>query len=240
MTDAVRICILVEPVPALPSVASVLRIALIYHTSGTTQAGCRFYFSYTGTAPSNSACASIAASIASAHGTDLSPMMSTNFNLVEVEVTDLSSPTSGIGIWTGAQGGTRSGNAVSIDNAVNLQWLIARRYRGGKPKIFLPFGTEGDTTTNNNDWSSTFVTAMNSAWSSFATALGAISASGCALNAHVSVSYYKGFVSSQNPVTLRWRNIPTLRSAPVVDGVTGHSTQTTCGVQRRRRTATTP
>lgn len=225
--------------PALPPVPNVLRAHLLFLTSPGTAAGCRFYFLYSGSAPSNSTCATIAGSIRAAFATDLASLMSNNFDLEQVEVTDMSSSTGGQGTDSTLVGGTRSGAPPTVDTAVNLAFQIARRYRGGKPKAFLPFGITTDLNSSESKWTTGFQTAVNSGWSSFDTAVLAISTGGTTLSQHVNVSYYEGFTPAQNPVTGRWRNIPKLRTGgPVVDTITGHAAAIEISQQRRRRTST--
>lgn len=225
--------------PALPPVPSVLRARLFFLTGPATKCGIRLYYLYSGTAPSNATCAAIASDIRAAFSTDLAGLMSDDFDLAEVEVTDLSSATGGQGSDTTLVNGTRAGNPPMIDSAVNLGFTIARRYRGGKPKTFLPFGIQSDvSTTVYSEWTTGFQSGVNSDWTNFDTAVLAISTGGTAVTQHVSVSYYEGFTAAQNPVTGRWRNIPKLRAAPVVDVITGHEANLEISQQRRRRTST--
>ena len=225
--------------PALPDVPSVLRVNYGFSQAANLASGFRSFYQYSGTAPSNAVCNAIAGAISTAFQSDLLPLMPSEYAFLSVDVVDLTSPTAGSGLWTGDVGGGRSGGPVAVDAAVNLSFEIDRRYRGGKPKAFLPFGTLTDTIDNNNNWSNAFLGDVNGAWSSFDTAVLAITESGTALSQHVNVSYYQGFVSAQNPVTKRWRNIPTLRDNPLVDTIVSHAAKSVVGVQRRRRTSTT-
>jgi hypothetical protein len=68
----------------------------------------------------------------------------------------------------------------------------------------------------------------------FFAALEAAVWSGASSLAQVNVSYYKGFTVVTSPTTGRARNVPTLRSAPVVDAVTAQAVRTSIGTQRRR------
>lgn len=225
--------------PPLPSAPSVLRVNYGFSQAAGLQSGFRSFYSYSGTAPSNATCTAIANAISTAFQSELIPLMVSEFAFLSVDVTDLTSDTGGAGLWTGDIGGSRSGGAVAVDAAVNLSFQIARRYRGGKPKAFLPFGSLTDAIDNNNAWSNAFLTTVDGAWSTFDNAVLAITESGTTLSQHVNVSYYQGFVSAQNPITKRWRNIPTLRDTPVIDTIVAHAAKSVIGVQRRRRTSTT-
>jgi hypothetical protein len=51
---------------------------------------------------------------------------------------------------------------------------------------------------------------------------------------HVAVSYYQGFTSVQSPTTRRWKNVPNLRSVPIVNVISSYSAALKIGSQRRR------
>jgi hypothetical protein len=51
---------------------------------------------------------------------------------------------------------------------------------------------------------------------------------------HVSLSYFSGFTVITSPTTGRARNVPTVRSSPLIDPVVTLKTQTSIGTQRRR------
>lgn len=223
--------------PALPDVPSVLRISSKFQTSPTTYGGYRQFYLYSGSAPSNAVCNTIANDVEAAFAANLNEWMSGDFNLVEIEVIDLSSSTGGVGSWTGLENGSRSGAALTIDTAVNLGFTIARRYRGGHPKVYLPFGVETDLDASKNGWTAALQSGVAGSWSTYDNALLAITESGTTLTQHVNVSYYSGFVVSTNPLTGRARNVPKPRSEPLVDVITGHTVNPIVSQQRRRRTS---
>lgn len=227
-------------VPALPDAPNVIRIRFEYTTEADLKAGNRIFYLYSGGPPSVAQLNTLATDVSTGFGTDLAPEMSQNYALTGVECTDLTSPTSAQGTWTGSVPGTRS--SASVDNTLNdaviHNFVIARRYRGGKPKTFWPFGVSGDR-QDDAHWHSSFATEVENAWASFKTYLQALTGIGCTLTDHVNVSYYSGFASVQNPVTKRWENIPTPRTGTaVIDGITGNSVNLMIGSQRRRRSAT--
>lgn len=226
--------------PALPVAPQVLRIALQFQTTGDLVAGSRFYYSYSGGPPTAANCNSIGSGVEAAWSADLNQYMSNDYDLVKVTVTDLTSDTSADGVWSGSLNGTSSHPPPAIDAATLMNSVIARRYRGGKPRIYLPIGTIDHLTTSPVEWDPSYVTAVNSSWAAFNTALLALTGIGCTLTNHVNVSFYKGFASVQNPVTKRWQNIPTPRTGDaVVDDISSTSANPTVGVQRRRRFSTT-
>jgi hypothetical protein len=117
--------------------------------------------------------------------------------------------------------------------AVLVNYLISRRYRGGKPRAYLPWGDAGQLTSRQS-WSGTFVTAVDSAFSTFYAAVIGLSAGSTTITDHVNVSYYDGFTVVTDPVTHRARNVPTLRGTPIVDVILSFAANPRPGSQRRR------
>lgn len=130
--------------------------------------------------------------------------------------------------------GTRSGNIPTEATALNVKLAIARRYRGGKPKMFLPFGVVGDL-SNPNAWDSAILSAFNTQWAAFITALKAISGAALTLTEQVSVSYYKGLTAKTNGTTGRTYYVPTPRATPLIDPILSAQAQGRIAQQRRRR-----
>jgi hypothetical protein len=111
---------------------------------------------------------------------------------------------------------------------------VLRRYRGGKPRSYWPFGTYSDL-ANPSQWSTTYITAVTTAMDAFLAHMLAITESGTSLTSQVNVSLYSGFTSVENPVTHRWRNIPTYRTGTIpVDDIVSYSINAKPGTQRRR------
>lgn len=192
----------------------------------------RFYVSYASTAPTAAQLNTFAGSVRSAWGTNLASLASTNESLTGVIATDLSSGgLSGSDSTTVA--GTRAGTEAPVQSCVVIKFLIARRYRGGKPKIFLPFGVQADQ-ADVAHWSGAFVTAVATGWGNFVTAVQAAGWTGSGALNVVNVSYYQGFTTVTR-LPLRARNVPTLRGTPLVDTVTAFNVNSLMGSQRRRR-----
>ena len=221
--------------PALPDAPQVIRIHLEYLLGTAHGGGSRFYFEYTGGPPSVANLNTLSSDVSSAWATDLAPITSQYNKLVGVTCTDLTSPTSAEGAWTGNIAGGLTGTYLMVESAGCFNSVIARRYRGGKPRIFLPVGDVENTNSDGDTWTSAFITGADAAWVSFKTALQALTGIGCTLTNHVNVSYYKGFASVQNPVTLRWSNIPTPRTTAVIDQIESTNLAATLSQQRRRR-----
>ena len=220
--------------PALPPVPNVLKVVLEYQLGADLTAINRLYWEYTGTPPTNGVCVTIATDISNAWNTDLASLLNSLNSLESVTVADLSSPSSGEGAYATARDGTRSGDPLGGQTCLLENLAIQRKYRGGKPRSYWPFGSTGDV-LNSQQWETAFVTGSATNLASFATAVSAISVSGCALSpGQVNVSYYEGFTPVLNPVTGRTRDVPKVRATPLIDVIASRSVNAYLGTQRRR------
>ncbi len=223
--------------PALPNV-NALRVSMYWTTEAGNTVGSRFFVSWSGSTPTTSDCAAIATEVVGAYGTSLKQCFASTTVLNRVVVEDLSSDVGATSTLVTTVNGTHDGAYIPDSVAATLLFTIARHYRGGRPKIFLPAGST-TALEGAGSWLATFVALVNSTWSTFMAAVLATSGLGTTLQEHVNISYYKGFATSLNPITGRYRNIPKPRAVPVVDTVTAHACDRTIGSQRRRRTSIT-
>jgi hypothetical protein len=219
----------------------VLRVELVYGLTSNQLGSTRWFYSYTGGPPTDSNLNTLAADIGTLFGSNLAGLMSSDYAVEAVNVTDLSSSTAAVGSSTSAVAGTRSGAPPTVDAVLLANSTIARRYRGGRPRIYFPFGCDSDLNSARDSWSSTLVNAFNSDWVSFNVAVIASTGIGCTLVAHVNISAYSGFASVQNPVTKRWKNIPTPRPVAITpDVIITTTARALISQQKRRRSSTTP
>jgi hypothetical protein len=220
------------PLPASPCV----RVRLDYTFTDSFKAGSRFYLSYAGSAPTAANCATLASDVASAWSSDLASLISADCSLTEVDVLDIATDSGLSGQWTGSDPGTISGNILTANAAQNIEFDIARRYRGGKPRMYLPAPSSAET-TDIAHWSAGHVTALNTGISAFFAAIEALSIGAVGALAHVNLSYYKGFTNVTNS-SGRTRAAPSYRTTALVDVISGYSAKAEVGSQRRRRTST--
>lgn len=217
----------------LPPIASTLRAQLIWTLGADIDATTTMYFTYSGSAPDGTDADNLATAFVNAFGAADGQWVPFTI-LSGARVTDLTSDTAAQGTATADFAGTKTGggnaNAGALSLVANFQ--ISRRYRGGKPRIYLPWGNSADIATAQT-WSTTF---LESAASDFSTAmstwLGTTEGS-TTIASHVNVSYYSGFTVVTQPGK-RAKNVPTLRTTPVVNTVTGFSMLGRPGSQRRR------
>lgn len=222
------------PLPETPC----LRVRLGYSTSAGTDMGSRFYLSYAGSAPTAANCATIASDIASAWNTRLPGFVYELISLVEVDVLDIATNSGAFGTATVSHAGTLAGGTLVANAATNIEFDLSRRYRGGKPRMFLP--PPDDTALASLDkYSTTFTGNLETAFGEFISDIEALSVGAVGALQHVNVSYYSGFTNVTNS-SGRTRAAPKYRTPTAkVDTITGYAVKTVIGSQRRRRTATT-
>lgn len=225
------------PTPPLPDTPCI-RVRLIYNQEAAKSAGNRFYLSYAGSAPTAANCATIASDIAAAWATNLAGLTWDGNSLNEVDVQDIATLSGAFGNWTGDNSGSRSGAFMPDMSAVNIEFDIARRYRGGKPRIFLPAGIQSDL-HDQSTWSTTFLSSVQTDWQAFMTAVTGISVGAVGALAHVNLSFYSGFQNFTTP-SGRERAVPKYRTTALHDNVVGYAYKAIVGSQRRRRTSSTP
>jgi hypothetical protein len=209
-----------------------LQVELRVGDDASIQAGSRFFLSYGGTPPSASDLVTLADSVQAQWGSYLAPYVGSAESLQGVTITDLSSPTAAVGVWTGSVDGTASGELpASICTLINHH--INRRYRGGRPRIYLRMGTTANLVSN-NQWNSTYIGDALTAWEEFISHVIATTGIGITGLAIVNISYYEGFTTFMTP-SGRYRNISKLRvGGPVVDNIVSSTVASRLGSQRRR------
>lgn len=87
--------------------------------------------------------------------------------------TDFTSDLGLVGTATAGGGGTEAPPALPIQCAAEIDWKIARRYRGGHPKSFLS-GIAEARQTSNRDWTSGFVSGLQTAANTWSNDLSAV------------------------------------------------------------------
>lgn len=222
------------PLPASPCV----RVRLIYTQSDAADAGSRFYLSYTGSAPTVANLNTLAGDIAASWNTRIAPNVGFAFVLTEIDILDIATNSGNSGLWTGSHAGTAETNNLSSNAATNVEFQIARRYRGGKPRMYFPPGTV-EQSANGGNWSSGYITQVNTTVAEFFSDIEALSIGSMGSLTHVNLSYYSGFKNVTNS-SGRERAVPTYRTSALLDTITGYECKKLIGSQRRRRAATTP
>jgi hypothetical protein len=144
--------------------------------------------------------------------------MTTEKNIGLVTVLDLNSNTGAEGIGGAAATGTRAGSSIPASNCVVLNHNIARRYRGGHPRTYAPFGANADTATTGT-WGGTFLNTCQTNFNAWVAGCLTTSTGGVSLVQYGSVSYFSG---------------GHLRGTPVWDPILSTTSRSRIGSQRRR------
>lgn len=219
--------------PALPDVPNVVRIQWRWTSSADTDVLCRAYYLYSGTAPTSAQMATFAQTAYTAMTTDLKAYWHPDVLLTECIATDLSGASAGTGSYTSSTAGTLTGTELPAGAAALINLTVGRRYRGGKPRMYLPLGSSAEMATTQT-WSTGFVTNTTTDFGDLLPALQAAPWSGGTIVSQVNVSYYEGFTAFETP-SGRYKNISKLRTGgPVIDTILSAATNTRIASQRRR------
>lgn len=225
------------PTPPLPDVPCV-RVGLDYSDS-ISKFGSRFYLSYTGGALSGADCTALAGTVSSAWSTTVATQVSSSFQLVEVDVLDIATRDGLSGQDETPHAGTNTtGGPCPVQCAINVEFGIARRYRGGKPRIYFP-PAPVSAMADPSHWQEGLVTSMNGEIADFFAAIIAGAPAAGSPWKHVSLSFYKGSAGVIYDAGGEGRTDETYRPTANHDDITGYSTKAVIGSQRRRRVSTT-
>lgn len=220
--------------PTLPPTPSaVLNIVLHIDLNGDANVRTSLKWAYSGGPPSNSDCNTIAAAVGTAWHTNLGPLCTNTSALFLVEVIDLATVNGGVGQAAPNQNGTRAGTPLPIEVCALANHKIARKYRGGKPRSYFPYGVEADMNTDQRTWTGSFIAAFNTDYAAFRTAMNALTGGTTNLTGPVNVSYYKGY-SAPTIVNNRAKNHLAPRATPVVDSIISTALNPLLASQRRR------
>lgn len=220
--------------PARPSPGNVLQVAFNTGDNATIEAGSRFFLSYSGTAPSAGNLNTLSTAVSTEWGSNLAGNVSTGESLHGVIITDLSSDTGSVGTWEGTVDGTNSGAALIASGCTVVNHEIDRRYRGGRPRTYVRMGVQTDIESgHSNIWADSYLTSALTNWEAFIAGILATTGIGISLENIVNVSWYHGNTVFTGP-TGRARNIPQLRTTPIVDVIVSSTIAQKIGSQRRR------
>jgi hypothetical protein len=221
-------------VPALPDVPGVFKTQFQFKIGNDPLAICHLFNRYTGAWPIIQAdCNTVATTIYNAYATNILIHTSTEVTLNEVLTTDLGNRSSLQGVHQGTTAGTGGVGPMPANIALLLNMKVQRRYRGGKPRVYWPAGSETDL-GDAQKWNPASLNTLTGGFITLINAMAALTWPTGASSQLVSVSYY-------------WTPPPTpevpkppaqLRQTPVVDNITTWALNPTYGSQRRRLRAT--
>lgn len=220
--------------PALPAVPQVLRVDHGFTLSEDTHAKVHMFFRYTGTPPSNADLVTVANFLKTSWSAAGFQHNMTPEKLLEtITITDLTSSTSSVGTDSAsAIDGVSTGHVLPADVAALTSWEIARRFRGGHPRAYWPFGTSEDL-ADDQTWNNGFLTTVVGRFNTYLGDIVTATWAGGGIHQQVSVSFYEGF-TVHTGTTGRARNVSTVRLVPVVDNVVSFILRAGLASQRKR------
>jgi hypothetical protein len=217
--------------PPLPTVPAVLKAQLLWNDSTDTDVTSTLFFSYSGTALTGASALALADDIFGAMASN-DGLWGSAVGLNGCKVQDLSTDTGGEGTASGTAVGTRTGAQNIASASLLVNYSIDRRYRGGKPRNYLPWGVDSDLATAQT-WDGSFLSSAGGALTEFFTGVLGSTSGGATISNHVNVSYYQGF-TVDSPAGKRAKNVSTPRAVPLVNTITSFTTAARVGSQRRR------
>jgi hypothetical protein len=221
-------------VPALPDVPNVLRVDFHFDVGSDTHVSAAWHIKYTGGPPTTGDANAIATAINTAGVTAFPPLMHPTRSFEGVTVTDLTSPTSAQGVHLASTIGTRSGVELAAEVCALVNLGISRRYRGGKPRNYWPFGIGADL-ADPQTWQTSFQTLVAGNLETLLGSILAISVGTTVLVSLGSVSYFSGFHNVTGS-TGRMRAASTVRTGAIPFDVANSITlNPKPGSQRRRQ-----
>lgn len=218
--------------PALPSPGKVIRVTLQFTDGSDSNILNRVYFSYTGSVSATD-CTSINNTIDTAWGSHMATNITSNVALIGVTTSDLSSATGAEVTTTYNTAGSNAGTKLASGTSIVMQNKLARKYRGGHPRTYLA-GMPEAALLNANTWVTATADNALTGWTQVLSAVVGSPPADLGVVAQVNVSYYLGFTVVTNPISGRARNVPKLRTTPVVDVVQSVGVNLKVGSQRRR------
>jgi hypothetical protein len=202
----------------LPPVPGVVKCQVLGSLTGIPIATV-FHLGYTGSGLTGLQCEEIAQIMEGSWAAHLQPQFCTNATWDTWIATDLISDTGSQGILEAASTGALTGPPVPNNVQLVISKAIARRYRGGRPRTYLP-ALPASELISQTHWADAFAVTMANAWAAFINQI-VHDVSLPFLTSEVCVHYVK------NDLPL---------PAPLVDATQGAVGRTLIGTLRRRLT----
>lgn len=218
----------------LPAVPNVIEVKIGWAVGEDIRASSKLHFHSPVASPTAADLQTLANAIGALGNGNFDSGYSSSVKRTSITCTELGSGNQFQGVWTGNVTGARTGAYLPAQTCVLVNFKIGRRYRGGKPRIYLPFGTVTDL-SDPQQLTSAAATDMQTKVQTWLTGVLAATGGAITLDRQVSVSYY----GAAAPLLAQHKNGETVwtsqrRTAPVVDNVLGISVPTRLATQRRR------
>lgn len=134
--------------------------------SDTTKWANTLHMLYTQGPPSVVDLTSAAGNILAKYNTQFLSLMTQEKTTESCSVTDISSDTGAMGLDQLSSPGLLGTNKLPASTALVISKQVARHYRGGHGRVYLPIGSNADL-ANTLTWSPAFVTNAGTAWTAF-------------------------------------------------------------------------
>jgi hypothetical protein len=217
--------------PPLQPVPNVLKTQLLWDVGTDENVTTTNFWSYSGTQPNATAVSNFCTVLCNLMSAQ-DALWTGSVVLVGATGVDLASDTASEGSATADTPGIDTGAQLAGGTCVLLNYKIDRRYRGGKPRNYFPWGSS-TTLSTRQSWSPGFVANCASGWSQVTSGFIGQTESGCTITNHANVSYYSGSNPNPNPNS-KYRTKPAPRPVPLVNAITSFSVSNIPGSQRRR------
>lgn len=217
---------------ALPPVSKVVRVDHHFAQSAAANIQIRTFLAYTGALSSTDAATWLANIVAGLH-TNVVNLMSNTISTTSHELTDLTSTSAAQVLNSTSATGGQVAVPLASGTAMIMKHKIARRYRGGHPRTYIPGIPQADL-LNPTQWGSVALGNMVAGYTAYiAAATANTNPAAIGVITHVNVSYFAGFTNKTNS-SGRTHPVPTPRVTPVVDTIINTSGNPVPGSQRRR------
>lgn len=184
----------------LNPVPNVLRVFLEGFTDSINvqRWGNVLHFRYTGAAPSNADCATLAGFFSDAWALHMAPEAPSPTELDSVTVTDLTSDSAGEGVWNGVTTGSRGDDSIPANAAFLITYPAGTRYKGGHPRTYLYVLGNADL-DGAGMWSGAATTEVETHWRAFLTECAAFTSGATTLADFGFVRYRGKFLPNGGP-----------------------------------------
>lgn len=211
------------PLPVVPNVIKIISSSIMIDSPSENI----FHMSWSGSTPSAAGLLAWLTDVyAPAWDTMFAAEAPSSAATVQHEALDLTSNTGASAVFPDTTAGGRTGDFAPASAAVLVSWEINRRYRGGHPRTYFPFGTAGTYEGSSaRNWSAAFTDDVQTKINAFLAAIQGHDISGTEYAALVNVSYYDRVITPLPPYR---------RITPVVDTITSGIVRTRICTQRRR------
>jgi hypothetical protein len=216
----------------LPVVPNVIEIGLHWTIDEDSNSVTKLHYHTPTANPSAADLQALAGSLQTNAVTPITNLCSNHVKLSQISCTELGSGLQNVGSVAPNATGQHSGGFLPANAAMLVNYQIGRRYRGGKPRSYFPFGSTVDL-TDAQSWNLAGSTNWPNVLTTMFSAIKGATGGAITLDQQVSVSYYSGQLLAQNhrgeTVYVSQR-----RQTPLVDNILGFKVSPKIASQRRR------